>query len=447
MVWADRKVGKENLKIKEITGVGIDVSKGYSMIAVHQPGGVTLLAPFRVNYTASELQSLVERIRTLPGEVRIVMEHTGSYWRPIALTLVKAGFFISVVNAMLIHDFRDNSLRRVKTDKADALKIANYVLAFWPELRLDTAENETRQLLKMQCRLYERILASSVVLHNSLISLLDQVFPGVNRIFYQMVRADNGHVKRVDFVRTYWHKECVSALPKSRFMESYYRWCKKRRLSLYEPHSGETLYCCTGRRILASKMRKHQNAHLPIRGRSERGIRCALPAAGRNAGLPKLFPEFDVVMGMAGAGSITGPKIMGEIGDVRRFTGKSALVAFAGVDTSPYQSGIFEAKSRRVSKRGSPLLRRTLFQMCSTLPCFVSVSPLPTFHQKTDNSAAFVFIAICAGCRTGMGIKMRIQRILTGIRTKDATDARETLGIRNVWGKSQNMWIFEHNDD
>ncbi len=121
--------------MNEITGVGIDVSKEYSMIAVRQPGGVTLLAPFRVNHTSSELQSLVERIRTLPGEVRIVMEHTGSYWRPIALTLVKAGFFVSVVNAMLIHDFRDNSLRRVKTDKADALKIANYALAFWPELR------------------------------------------------------------------------------------------------------------------------------------------------------------------------------------------------------------------------------------------------------------------------------------------------------------------------
>lgn len=197
--------------MKEITGVGIDISKGYIMIAVRQPGGVTLLAPFRVNHTASKLQSLVQRIRTLPSEVRIVMEHTGSYWRPIALTLVKAGFFVSVVNAMLIHDFRDNSLRRGKTDKADALKIANYALAFWQELHPYTAEDETRQLLKMQCLLYERTLASSVAHRNGLISLLDQVFPGVNRIFYQMVRADNGQVKWVDFVRTYWHKECVSA--------------------------------------------------------------------------------------------------------------------------------------------------------------------------------------------------------------------------------------------
>lgn len=40
---------------------------------------------------------------------RIVMEHTSMYWKPIALTLKKAGFFVFVVNAMLIHDFRDNT--------------------------------------------------------------------------------------------------------------------------------------------------------------------------------------------------------------------------------------------------------------------------------------------------------------------------------------------------
>ena len=55
--------------MKEVTGVGIDVSKGYSMVAVRQPGGVVVSPPFRVNHTASELQALIEQIRTLPGEV------------------------------------------------------------------------------------------------------------------------------------------------------------------------------------------------------------------------------------------------------------------------------------------------------------------------------------------------------------------------------------------
>lgn len=75
--------------------------------------------------------------------------------------------------------------------------------------------------------------------------------------------------------------------------------------------------------------------------------------------LASLLPEYEVVMAMQGAGDVTGPKLMAEIGDVRRFTNKNALVAFAGVDAPPFQSGSFEAKSRHVSKRGSPHLRRT----------------------------------------------------------------------------------------
>ena len=83
--------------------------------------------------------------------------------------------------------------------------------------------------------------------------------------------------------------------------------------------------------------------------------------------LASLLPEFEIVMSMQGAGEITGPQLMAEIGDVRRFTHKGALVAFAGMDAPPFQSGTFDSKSRRISKRGSPHLRRTLFQIMSVL--------------------------------------------------------------------------------
>lgn len=58
---------------------------------------------------------------------------------------------------------------------------------------------------------------------------------------------------------------------------------------------------------------------------------------------------------------------MEEIGDVRRFERKQSLVAFAGVDAPPCQSGTFESKNRHISKRGSPRLRKTLFQVMSTI--------------------------------------------------------------------------------
>lgn len=167
-----------------------------------------------------------DTLRGIGGEIRVVMEHTGMYWRPVALTLKQSGFFVSVVNAMLIHDFSDNTIRKVKTDKADSLKIANYALTFWKELRDYSVEDETRQMLKTQSRLYERTLNTSIALRNGLISLLDRTFPGANRLFDEQ-RTKAGHIKWVDFVRRFWHKDCVAALSLSSFADTFPKWCKR----------------------------------------------------------------------------------------------------------------------------------------------------------------------------------------------------------------------------
>ena len=102
--------------------------------------------------------------------------------------------------------------------------------------------------------------------------------------------------------------------------------------------------------------------------------------------LASLLPEFEIVMSMQGAGKITGPQLMAEIGDVRRFTSKGALVAFAGVDAPPYQSGTFDSKSRHVSKRGSPHLRRVLFTICSVI--LQHADPENPIYQFMDRKRA-----------------------------------------------------------
>lgn len=83
--------------------------------------------------------------------------------------------------------------------------------------------------------------------------------------------------------------------------------------------------------------------------------------------LASQLPEYPIVMRMFGVGPVLGPQLMAKIGDVRRFDRKQSLVAFAGVDAPPCQSGTFDSKNRHISKRGSPRLRKTLFQVMSTL--------------------------------------------------------------------------------
>lgn len=381
-----------------ITAVGIDVSKEKSTVAVQRPGGEIVLTPFQIQHDMEDLSKLVKMLQSLGGNVRVVMEHTGMYWRPIALALKSAGFFVSVVNAMLIHDFSDNSLRKVKTDKADALKIANYALTYWSDLREYSAEDETRQMLKIQSRLYNRTLNSSVALRNGLISLLDQTFPGANRFFHIEGPNTSGHVKWVDFVGRFWHKDCVATVSLSTFTDSFQKWCQKNGYR-FSRSDAENIHSAA-RNSVATFLKNDSTKLLITQAvNSLNAVYDSLHVLRKEMlRLASLLPEFDTVMAMKGAGPITGPQLMAEIGDVRRFTHKGALVAFAGVDAPPFQSGSFDSKTRHVSKRGSPHLRKTLFMVCSVLLRLSDPDdPVYRFMDKKRAEGKHFYVYIVAG--------------------------------------------------
>ena len=406
-----------------ITCVGIDVSKGKSMIAARCPGGIIVMRPFTVQHDAPGLKSLTQKLHKLNGEVRIVMEHTGMYWRPIALSLQEAGFFVSVVNAMLIHDFSDNTIRKVKTDKADALKIANYGLTFWNELNAYSAEDETRQLLKIQSRQYERIMESSVILKNGLIALLDQTFPNANRFFERTLRTAAGHYKWVDFVRRFWHRDCVSSVSFSSFSESFCKWCKRCGYH-FSSTDAEMIYRAAQNSV--ATLPKNQSIKILITQAvdSLNAVYDSLQIVRNEMyRLASLLPEFHVVMAMEGAGKITGPQLMAEIGDVRRFSHKGALVAFAGVDAPPFQSGSFDAKSRHVSKRGSPHLRKVLFEVVSMIFLHGNLdNPIYCFMDKKRSEGKHFYVYTVAGAAKFLRIYYaRVNEYLSAGQEQDAS--------------------------
>ena len=340
--------------------VGIDVSKGKSMIAVMRPFGEVVISPFEVQHTASELSELAKLLKSLDGETRVVMESTGNYHTPVAWLLHDAGLYVSVVNAMLVHDYGNNSLRRAKTDKKDAVKLANYGLDHWLTLPRYVPEEDTRLLLKNCYRQYQQYSKVQTMLKNNLISLLDAVFPEVNRLFNSSPRAD-GSEKWVDFVSTFWHCQCVSTLPLKSFSARYLKWCRKHgyyfsQEKAFEIHS--KAQSCIG------VMPRNETTKLLVQQAIAqlKATSAALAALKQEMqSLAASLPEYPVVMEMFGVGSTLGPQLMAEIGDVRRFHSKKALVAFAGIDAPPCQSGQMDIHSRRISKRGSAALRRTLF--------------------------------------------------------------------------------------
>ena len=368
-----------------MNAVGIDVSKGKSMVAVMRPFGEVVFSPFEVSHTDKDLHGLAEKLKSLPGETRVVMEHTGYYHAPVAVALHEAGIYVSAVNAMLVHDYGNNSLRRAKTDKKDAVKLANYALDHWLSLPQYHPEEDTRLMLKTCYRQYEQFSKIRTMQKNNLISLLDITFPDANKLFSSPPRAD-GSEKWVDFVAQYWHCECVCGMSEKAFAKSYEKWCRKHGYNFSEDKALDIYASACGRICI---MPKCETTNLMIQQAVAQlqASSAALAALKKQMqDLASTLPEYSIVMQMYGVGPALGPQLMAEIGDVRRFHSKSALVAFAGIDAPPYQSGTIDVRSRSISKCGSARLRRTLFLVMSVI--LQNAPPDEPIYQYMDKKRA-----------------------------------------------------------
>lgn len=349
-----------------MNAVGIDVSKGKSVVAIMRPFGEIVSPPFEIRHTTSDISSLVELINSVEGESKIVMEHTGRYYEVLAHQLSDANLFVSAINPKLIRDFDNDSLRKVKSDKADAVKIARYALDKWHNLKQYSVMDKLRSQLKtMNCQ-FSFYMKHKTAMKNNLIAILDQTYPGVNAYFDSPARSD-GSQKWVDFASAYWHVDCVRKMSQNAFIKHYQNWCKRKKYN-FSQSKAEEIY--RKAKELVSVLPKDDITKLIIK----QAVNQLNSASATVESLRTLMnetasklPEYPVVMAMKGVGPSLGPQLMAEIGDVSRFTHKGAITAFAGVDPGVNESGVYAQKSVPTSKRGSSELRKTLFQVMDTL--------------------------------------------------------------------------------
>ena len=334
------------------------------MVAAMRPFGEVVISSFEVHHTDSELSELAKLLKSLDGETRVVMEATGNYHAPVAQLLHDAGLYVSVVNAKLVHSYGNKDLMRGKTDRKDAVMLANYGLDRWLTLPRYIPEENTRLLLKNCYRQYRQYSKVQTVLKNNLISLLDTVFPNANRLFNSPARAD-GSEKWVDFVAEFWHCKCVCERSEKAFVNKYQRWCRKHGYNFSEDKAHAIYDEASGH---IGVMPKAETTKLLVEQAVSqlRTTSAALAALKQEMhSLASQLPEYPVVMEMFGIGPTLGPQLMAEIGDVRRFYSKKALVAYAGIAAPPNDSGDVIGRHKSMSKVGASSLRRTLFLVMS----------------------------------------------------------------------------------
>ena len=153
--------------------VGVDVSKGKSMVTALRFPLEMVVEPYEIRHTENGLNNFVALLSRLDGNVRVVVESTGHHHAPVVEALYEAGIFVSVVNPKVVSKFRDVALRQVKTDKQDAITLARYGLKYWEDLRAFSPVDTLRRRLKECSRQYHLYTDAKIKLKNNLVALLD----------------------------------------------------------------------------------------------------------------------------------------------------------------------------------------------------------------------------------------------------------------------------------
>ena len=349
--------------------VGIDVSKGKSMVCIMKPGGEVLKTPFEMLHSMESILHLVKLIDSYDEEVRVILEDTGHYHLPVVTLLVEKGIFTCCVNALRMKKFCSQSIRRAKTDKIDAVHIAQFGLTYWDELSPVKPPKSVYQELKVLARQYYQTVSMLVKAKVNLSNLLDQTMPGIK----ELMNDSPGNHKLTDFVKRYYHFGHILEMGEKRFTSDYCKWAKKQGYRVYERLASEILAVAqNGIPVLPNSPVTKAVVVEAVRVLHEIEISRDTILAQMQE-LAKSLPEFSVIREMACIGDTLAPRIIAEIGDIRRFKNKHSLIAYAGIDAPPYQSGSFNATERHISKRGNSYLRKTGYEI---MQCLIQHKPI-----------------------------------------------------------------------
>ena len=346
--------------------VGIDVSKSKSTVAILDSYGTVLATPFNMAHTQPEMNALVSRLKAFNEPVTILLEYTGHYHYPVLKKLQEEGFPVCVVNPYQMKKYGDVEIRKAKTDKKDALRIATFALEKSYKLVPYSSMEQKYEDLKFLSRQYQQRISFVSTLKVQLINMLDQTMPGITKILALKSR-DPEKCALLLFIKRYKSFDEIQRIGKTRFLSTYAtlmkktpdRYAPKKGLEIYElaresiTTRGEDPYIWSSQDQCVDLLATAQNAADEIITQMQN--------------IAETIPEYKVLRAMNGVGDRLGPVILAEIGDIRRFHSAKALNSFAGNDAPPYQSGQFESRNRHISKRGSSALRKACFEVMQAL--------------------------------------------------------------------------------
>lgn len=335
------------------TVIALDVSKGKSYYVVYQESHC--LSEGEISHTQDGFQTLRELIHQLEELPEIIFEATGVYSRPVATFCQRNQLTYYELNPLQAKgQLEKETLRSWKTDKHDAHKLAQ---THWNNTRAQTnpASLQYKELRDLS-RFYQEVTAEISRINMHLHNTIQLTFPELELFLTNRLTP-----YALTLIQLYSHPEMVLAHSKTkiknRLIQSTSKKISKNRaqtkaeeilhyaqnsypaVSVDDIHIQKT--CYYARLLQELLLQKEELTQQMI-------------------GTAKKLEEFNLFSSFPGIGELSAAQLIGELGDLRRFSTSKKANAYLGIDIRRYQSGKYFGQDH-INKRGNPKGRKILF--------------------------------------------------------------------------------------
>ena len=328
--------------------VGIDIAKNTHWASAMNSDGEILLEPFSFQNNNEGFQKFISKLSSFDKQKMLIgLESTAHYGENIISYLFNLDYKIGIINPIQTSNLRKSNIRKTKNDKVDtfiiikSLTLNNYNLV------------TTRDINNIKLKGLSRSRHNLIVMRSrskiQLASFIDQLFPELNKFFKGNLHLNVSY----QLLKEYSSPKDISSLHLTKLSNilhhnSHGRYIKQDAIRLRELAKNSvgidnpTLSLQIKQAILQIELYTSQIEEIEKLSKQI---------------LDEMESKLLTIPGMSYNQATV---IHGFIGDINRFNKSCQLLAYAGLDPSVYQSGNFEARSTRMSKRGNSLLRYNL---------------------------------------------------------------------------------------
>lgn len=348
--------------------VGIDIAKNSHEATIIDQQGNAVGKSLRFANSNAGYNKLMAFVRVLSEPAVFGMEATGHYWMALYTHLRKDGFTVYVINPIQSDALREMYIRKTKNDSRDSFIIAE-VIRFGRFSQTAIASSDILALREL-CRQRFYIVDMISDLKRKVIALLDQIFPEYQKLFSDMFGASS-----IELLSEYTSPEEILAVDTAKLADLL-NTASRGRFGLEKAEQVQDAARNSFGILLAA-----DSFALIIRQHIEQIQAAEKSVDAFDSEIARLFEGFDTQLTtITGIGPTLAAVILSEIGNISRFDSPVKLAAFAGVDPSVKQSGDFNGTRCKMSKRGSPYLRRAIW-LASVVAAFKDPA-IHAFYEK-----------------------------------------------------------------